>query len=111
MDKSTHEENLSQPLPTNIKQFKIPVTFSTGFNAIFNVTKKIKNSNLQNQLTMMISVKLVLHQEPTKQRAQTMKLKESLLKEVFWKGDLSNYNQTKVLNFRFYYRNFILYQK
>ena len=41
MDKSTHEEHLSQPLQTNNKQFKIAVTFLSGFNAIFNVT----NSN------------------------------------------------------------------
>ena len=38
MDKSTHEEHLSQPLQTNIKQFKIVVTFLTGYNGIFNVT-------------------------------------------------------------------------
>ena len=41
MDKSTHEEHLSQPLQTNNKQFKIAVTFLTGYNGIFNVT----NSN------------------------------------------------------------------
>ena len=41
MDKSTHEEHLSQPLQTNNKQFKIAVTFLTGYNVIFNVT----NSN------------------------------------------------------------------
>ena len=41
MDKSTHEEHLSQPLQTNIKQFKIAVTFLTGYNGIFNLT----NSN------------------------------------------------------------------
>ena len=41
MDKSTHEEHLSQPLKTNNKQFKIAVTFLTGYNGIFNVT----NSN------------------------------------------------------------------
>ena len=41
MDKSTHEEHLSQPLQTNIKQFKIAVTFLSGYNGIFNVT----NSN------------------------------------------------------------------
>ena len=40
MDKSTHEEHLSQPLQTNIKQFKIAVTFLTGYNGIFNVTDK-----------------------------------------------------------------------
>ena len=43
MDKSTHEEHLSQPLQTNTKQFKIAVTFLTGYNGIFNV----KNSNIR----------------------------------------------------------------
>ena len=38
MDKSTHEEHLSQPLQTNNKQFKVAVTFLTGYNGIFNVT-------------------------------------------------------------------------
>ena len=38
MDKSMHEEHLSQPLHTNNKQFKIAVTFLTGYNGIFNVT-------------------------------------------------------------------------
>ena len=41
MDKSTHEEHLSQTLQTNKKQFKIAVTLLTGYNGIFNVT----NSN------------------------------------------------------------------
>ena len=41
LDKSTHEEHLSQPLQTNNKQFKIAVTFPSGYNGIFNVT----NSN------------------------------------------------------------------
>ena len=40
MDKGTHEEHLSQPLQTNNKQFKIAVTFLTGYNGIFNVTDK-----------------------------------------------------------------------
>ena len=40
MDQRTHEEHLSQPLQTNIKQFKITVTFLTGYNGIFNVTDK-----------------------------------------------------------------------
>ena len=38
MDKSTHEEHLFQPLQTNNKQFKIAVTFLSGYNGIFNVT-------------------------------------------------------------------------
>ena len=40
MDKSTHEEHLSQPLQTNNKPFKIAVTFLTTYNGIFNVTSK-----------------------------------------------------------------------
>ena len=38
MDKSTHEEHLLQTLQTNNKQFKVGVTFLTGYNGIFNVT-------------------------------------------------------------------------
>ena len=41
MDKSTHEKRLSQPLQNNNKQFKVAVTFLTGYNGIVNVT----NSN------------------------------------------------------------------
>ena len=38
MDNSNHEEHLSQPIQTNNKQFKIGVTFLTGYNGSFNVT-------------------------------------------------------------------------
>ena len=41
MDQSIHEEYLFNPLQTNNKQFKIAITFLTGYNGIFNVT----NSN------------------------------------------------------------------
>ena len=40
MDRSIHEEHLFQPIQTNNKQFKIAVTFLTGYNGIFNVTNK-----------------------------------------------------------------------
>ena len=40
MDKSTHEEHLSQPLQTNHKQFKRAVIFLTGYNGIFKVSDK-----------------------------------------------------------------------
>ena len=43
MDSSTHDEHLSQPLQTNNKQFKIAMTFLTGYNGIFKVT----NSNIR----------------------------------------------------------------
>ena len=51
MDKSTHEEHLSQPLQTKNKQFKIAVTFLTGYNGIFNVT----NANNKFYFTKSIS--------------------------------------------------------
>ena len=38
LEKSTHEEHLSQPLQTNNIQFRIAVTFLSGYNGIFNVT-------------------------------------------------------------------------
>ena len=40
MNPSTHEEHLFQPLQTNNKQFKVAITFLTGYNGIFNVTNK-----------------------------------------------------------------------
>ena len=40
MDKSTHEEHLSQPLQIEIKQFKKAVTFLTAYNGTLNVTNE-----------------------------------------------------------------------
>ena len=40
MNKSIHEEHLSQTLQTNNKQFKIAVTFLTVYNGIFKITSK-----------------------------------------------------------------------
>ena len=40
MKKSIHEEHLHQSLQINNKQFKIAVTFLTGYNGIFNVTNE-----------------------------------------------------------------------
>ena len=50
MDKSTHEEHLSQPLQTN-KQFKIALTFLTGYNGIFNVTNTNNKFYFQKTIT------------------------------------------------------------
>ena len=38
MDKSIHEEHLSQPIQSNNEQFKITITFLTGCNGIFIVS-------------------------------------------------------------------------
>ena len=37
MDKSSHDENLSQPIQTNIKYFNKAVTVLTGYIDIFKV--------------------------------------------------------------------------
>ena len=51
MDKSNHEEHLSQPLQTKIKQFRIAVTFLTGYNGIFNVTKSYSKFYFKKTIT------------------------------------------------------------
>ena len=40
MDKSTHEEHLSQSLQTNNKRFNVAITFLTGYNGIFSITTR-----------------------------------------------------------------------
>ena len=40
LDKSTHEEYLSQPLQTDIRQLEIGVTFLTGYNGFFKCYKQ-----------------------------------------------------------------------
>ena len=42
MDKSTHEEHRAQILQTNNKQFKVAVTFMSGYNGSFNFTNQKK---------------------------------------------------------------------
>ena len=43
IDKSTHEEYISQPLQDKNKQFKLAVTFLTVHKGIFNIADKNKN--------------------------------------------------------------------
>ena len=52
MDTSTHEEHLYQPLQTNNKQFKIAVTFLTGYNGTFNVTNSNKSFYFMKSITV-----------------------------------------------------------
>ena len=40
MNNSKYEEHLLHPLQTNIKQFKISITFLSGYNGFFKVTDK-----------------------------------------------------------------------
>ena len=50
-DKSTYEEHLAQPLQTKNKQFKIGVTFQSGYDCIFNVTDKNNKSYFIKSIT------------------------------------------------------------
>ena len=51
MDKSTHEGQLSHPLQTINKRFKITVTFLSVYNCIFNVTNKNNKFYFKRTLT------------------------------------------------------------
>ena len=46
-DKSTHQEQLSQPLQTNNKKFKIAVTFLFGYTGIFNIATRYVKFNFR----------------------------------------------------------------
>ena len=60
MDKSTHEEHLSQPLQTGNKQFKVALTFLSAYNGIFNITNRNNKfyfkKNLLNNDFIQISI-------------------------------------------------------
>ena len=61
MNRSTHEENLSEPLQTHIKHFKNAVTFLTGCNGVFNVTNSNNKLVSRKQLpTAMILFKILI---------------------------------------------------
>ena len=51
MGKSAHEEHLSQPGQTNNKQFKIVVTFLSGYNGIFIVTNSNKKYSFKETIS------------------------------------------------------------
>ena len=51
IDKSTHEEHLSQSLQTKNEQFKKVVTFLTGYNSIFNVTNSNNKFHFKKSIT------------------------------------------------------------
>ena len=64
LDKSIHEEHLSQTIQSNIKQFKIVNQFLSSYIGIFNVTHQKKTKFVpQNQfLIRMVSSKKLFHQ-------------------------------------------------
>ena len=60
MDKSTHEEHLSQPLQTNNKQFKIAIIFLSAYNGIFNVTFSNNKFSFKKALTDEDSIQITI---------------------------------------------------
>ena len=82
MDKTTHEEHLSQPLQTNKKQFKIAVTFLTGYNGIFNVTNTNNKFYFKKAIKDEDFIQITLPPGLTKLNQWMMKLKEFLSKKV-----------------------------
>ena len=76
MDKSTHEEHLSQPLKTNNKQFKIAVSFLTAYNGIFNVTSKNKNFYFLKSISDDGHISFPYHLVLTKSKVWIEKLKD-----------------------------------
>ena len=50
MDKSTHEEHLSEPLQIYNKQFKLAVTFLTGYIGFFSITNSNNKFHLKKSI-------------------------------------------------------------
>ena len=67
MKKSVHEEHLSRPLQTNIKQFKIAINFLTDIMDYSMLQTELTNSISQNRLLILMDLfKLLLHKALTK---------------------------------------------
>ena len=83
MDKSSPEEHLAQPLQSNNKEFKIAVTFLSGYNGIFIVSESNNKFYFQKILpTQMILFKLLHHQVLKKLKFGTMKSRGLLMINV-----------------------------
>ena len=69
MDKSTHEEHLSQPLPTNNKQFELAVLLSLVIREYLMMQIQKTLSLSQNEfLIRRVLFKLLIHQVLTKSK-------------------------------------------
>ena len=104
LDKSTHDEHLSQPLQTNHKQFKIAVTFLTGYNGIFIVTNSNSNFYFEKSIPdedgfVQITIPLM------NQNHQIMKKKDNYSWRTLHRFKLSIFNQSEFFNTWIYYRN------
>ena len=78
MDKSTDEEQVSQPLQPTKKQHKIAITFLTGYNGIFNVT----NSNNKFYFAKSISDEDAFIQITTPQGGYKMEILNKEIKRI-----------------------------
>ena len=87
MDKSTHEEHLAQPLQTNNKQFKIAITFLTGYNSIFNITEKNNKFYFAKSISDDGFIKITIPQGPYEIKALNVEIKRIIIDEGHFTED------------------------
>ena len=98
MNKSIHEEHISQPLQTNNKQFIIAVTFITGYNGIFNVTTKNNKFNFAKSISDENGLIQILIPKGAHQlESLNNEIKSIIIEEEHYTG--ANYPITLKLNF------------
>ena len=97
MDKCIREEHLSQPLQTSNKQFKLAITFLTGYNGFFNVTSKNNSFNFAKSITD----KDCFIQLTIPQCAYKIESLNNEIKRIFFEGHFTEieYSFTLKLNF------------
>ena len=106
MNMSVHEEYLAQPLQTNNKQFKIAVTFLSGYKGIFNVTNTNNKFYFMKSLTDEDGfIQITIPPGAYEIESLNDEIKRIIFDGTLHRIKLSIYNQTKLLNFTVYYRN------
>ena len=105
MDKSTHEEHLSQPIQINNKQFKFSITSLTGYNGIFNVT--IRNDKFH----FTVSIKdddfsqITITQGVYELESLDKEINRNIFEERFFtESNYPFFNKVEILNLRFYHK-------
>ena len=84
MDKSTHEEHFSQPLQTNNKQFKIAITFLTGYNGIFNVRNENNKFYFKKTVSDDVFIKITIPPGAYEIESLNNEIKRIIIDEEFY---------------------------
>ena len=91
MDNFIHGEHLSQPLQTNNKQFKIPISFLSAYNGVFKVTNRKNNIYFENFKKAFIDEDFIQIRIP--EGAYEIKLLDNEIKRIII--DREHYTQAK----------------